>query len=332
MSETELAIYKQRKLDELSRLYQLNVLRLNTYTVSTIRSIQRTRSRNKQALINAVISKYNTDVAALKVNYTRDTDKVKAFQPTMMTNASRKKALLIGCNYLNTPYSLTGCIDDADRMQQMLRSRGFDSCDMVTDLTTVKPTKSTILNKFKYLLANARAGDMLFFYFSGHGSYMRDRTGDETDGNDEMIISTDLQGVTDDELRQIITEHMKEDVCLIAMFDSCHSGTMMDLKYTYLDNDNYNGYTENPNVGDMKGDIIMISGCTDQQTSSEALIENKMQGALTWTFLDNVEKNPGCSWRELIRSMRDALKTEGYTQLPQISTGAFENIYSQICF
>lgn len=326
----ELAVYKQNRINELINIYNLGVLRLNTYLASSIRAIQSSRSRTKQAQINSLVAKYNADIAALKVKLNTEINKVNAFNP-IITNASlRKRALLIGCNYINTPYSLSGCIDDAERVKNMLTQRGFNNFQLLTDLTSVKPTKANILSEFRQLLINSKAGDVLFFYFSGHGSYTIDTNGDETDGKDEMIISTDLQGVLDDELRSIITSSMKDGVLLIGLFDSCHSGTMMDLKYNYLDSNNYDKYTENSNIGDCKGDIIMISGCMDAQTSAEAIIQNKFQGALTWAFLDTLQKTPDCSWRDLIKSMRDNLKTTGFSQIPQISSGSFENIDAQI--
>lgn len=328
MNSLELNTYKQNRISELTKLYNVNMLRLNTYLVNTIRSIQRSRYRSsiKQSQINAVIAKYNAEVATLRSKLNADIAKINAFSPTMLTNPTSKKALLIGCNYINTPYSLSGCMDDAERVKQMLVQHGFTHFQVLTDVSDMKPTKTNILREFKNLVMNATPGDSLFFYFSGHGSFMTDANRDETDGKDELIISTDLQAIKDDELRSILTAYMKDGVRLTSMFDSCHSGTMMDLKYTYLDSNNYDSYTENSNVTDCKGDIIMISGCMDSQTSAEGWIDNKPQGAMTWALLDSLQKFPSCSWRELIKAMRDSLQTGGYSQIPQISTGSFENM------
>ena len=51
---------------------------------------------------------------------------------------------------------------------------------MFTDNTITKPTKKNILDAFKTLLMNTKAGDLVFWLFSGHGSYVKDRNGDET--------------------------------------------------------------------------------------------------------------------------------------------------------
>ena len=96
-----------------------------------------------------------------------------------------KKALLIGINYLNTPYELSGCIADIERMKTFLESKGFNDFDMMTDLTDIKPTRINILNKVVNFINNSVDGDLLFIHFSGHGSYTYDANNDEIDENDE---------------------------------------------------------------------------------------------------------------------------------------------------
>lgn len=70
----------------------------------------------------------------------------------------------------------------------------------------------------------------------------------------------------------------------------------------------------------------MISGCSDYQTSTDAFINNKATGAMTWSLLEALKLTPNCNWRELIKSMRNLLKTSQYDQIPQFSCGTFENI------
>ena len=179
---------------------------------------------------------------------------------------------------------------------------------------------------YNILLMNSQSGDLLFFLYSGHGSYILDRNGDEKNGYDEMIVSCDLRGILDDELKTIIQTYLKKDVTLFAMFDSCFSGTVLDLKFQYLNSLNYDKYTENANDLETDGTVIMISGCTDNQTSADAFINNKANGAMTWALLEGLAQSPNCSWRELVKKMRDLLKTSKFTQIPQISSGTFINI------
>jgi hypothetical protein len=328
---TELTIYKQNRINELNRNFNSVVARLNSTLAINIRSIQISRLRNKQAAINSIVAKYNSDVAILRRNLTNSINLVNSFKPEFsITKSNNKKALLIGINYINTPYALSGCIDDANRMKDLLTKHGFNSFQTLTDSTSLKPTKQNILNEFKNIIVNAQSGDILFFYFSGHGSYTYDRNGDETDRKDETIISSDLQNVLDDELKTILSINLKREVTIVGLFDSCHSGTMFDLKFNYLDSNNYDKYTENDKVSECNGNVIMISGCMDSQTSAEALIDNKAQGAMTWSFIESINKIPNCSWRELLKTMRELLNSNSFSQIPQLSTDSFYDIDSKV--
>ena len=75
----------------------------------------------------------------------------------------------------------------------------------------------------------------------------------------------------------------------------------------------------------------MISGCMDNQTSADAYINSKYQGAMTWSFLDTVNKKPNLTWIELITTMRSSLKTSTYQQIPQLSSGKKLDLTAEIC-
>ena len=329
----DLVTYKKNRINELNNIFNANLLRLNSNLAINIRNIQNSRFRNKPSLINNVRNQYNRNVVALRNNLNASIQKINSFTSEFSINKSNiknKKALLVGINYINTPYELSGCIDDTNRMKTLLTSSGFNDIKILTDLTDIKPTKANILNELRNLIVTAKSGDILFFYYSGHGSYTYDRNKDETDGKDEMLVSLDSLPILDDELKTILQNHLPREVTIVGMFDSCHSGTILDLKYNYLDSNNYDKYSENNKVSECNGNVIMISGCMDAQTSAEALIENKAQGALTWSFIDCIKKTPNCSWRELLKTMRNSLKTNGFSQIPQLSTDSFYDIDSKL--
>lgn len=88
----------------------------------------------------------------------------------------------------------------------------------------------------KWLVENATEGDSLFFHYSGHGGQQEDTTGVEEDGMDETIMPVDFQQsgqITDDEIHDMLVKPLPEGVRLTAIFDSCHSQTVMDLPYVY---------------------------------------------------------------------------------------------------
>ena len=114
------------------------------------------------------------------------------------------------------------------------------------------------------------------------------------------------------------------------MFDSCYSGSVLDLKYQYIDSLNYNNFTENSKQLETKGNVFMISGCTDKQTSADSVFNGKPNGAMTWSLLESLKNKKDCTWRELLISMRNLLKISKYEQIPQFSSGKFENIDTNV--
>jgi hypothetical protein len=328
MSE-ELTIFRQNRLAYLRQKYNADYVRLYSNLVNVVNSIQRARitARNKQQLINNAVNQYNKDITTLAAIYNQNKSAVEKYVPPPIIINGNKRALLIGINYTGTKDELYGCINDVESVKERITANGFKDINVLTDLTSKKATRSNILLEFKNLLVNSKEGDLLFFLYSGHGSYALDRNRDEKDGYDELIVSCDLQGILDDELKSLIQTFLKPKVTLFALFDSCFSGSVLDLKYQYLDSLNYEKYTENDKQLDTHGSVFMISGCTDDQTSADAFINNKASGALTWSLLESLkEKKPNGNWRELIKTMRDKLKTSEFEQIPQFSSGTFVNI------
>lgn len=311
----------------LTEKYLNTLKRINDRHAQKIEEIKQIHANNKQ-LFNIIRNKnknHAENLKKLRVQFLQDKDD--------LTNAGNKYALLIGINYENTTSKLSGCINDVTNVAEKLKaSYNFTNINMLTDNTEIKPTCENIINEFKNLMINSMPGDTLFFQYSGHGSYTRDTNRDEKDGYDELIVSLDFMGITDDILKKMIETYLPENVKLFALFDSCFSGTVMDLRYNYLDSLNYNRVTENKRAPILNRDIIMISGCTDNQTSADAYINKKFQGAMTWAFLETLNSIPVISWKTLLQNMRTLLKKNRFSQIPQLSSAKPFDIQSLISF
>lgn len=328
----ELIAYRQRRINALINENRTNVNRLYSGAVANIRNIQRSRlsPQSKRMQISNVIATYNTNVRTLVTTTNNNINIIKNYVPPALKINKNKKALLIGINYTGTEYELNGCINDVNTIKERISQQGFQSINTLTDLTSDKPTRENILKELTALLSNGQEGDLLFFSYSGHGSYTLDKNGDENTLYDQLIIPSDFKEIIDDELKAIIQTNLKKGVTLFALFDSCFSGSVLDLKYQYMDSLNYDKFTENDKQLDTNGNVFMISGCNDYQTSIEAVINNKTTGAMTWSFNEALKQNDKCSWRELVKNMRTLLKKSQYDQIPQFSSGTFENIDGQI--
>ncbi|KAJ7227224.1 peptidase C14, caspase domain-containing protein [Mycena pura] len=154
----------------------------------------------------------------------------------------KKKALCIGINYFGQDAELRGCINDARNIQQFLCAKfGYrqDDIVMLTDDSNnprTMPTRDNILTAMQWLVRGAAPNDSLFFHYSGHGGQTKDRDGDEADGQDEVIYPVDFKQsghIVDDIMHEIMVRPLPAGCRLTAIFDSCHSGSVLDLPYIY---------------------------------------------------------------------------------------------------
>jgi metacaspase-1 len=244
-----------------------------------------------------------------------------------------RKGLLIGINYIGTANELNGCINDVTNLKNLLiNNRCLDQSELVimTDKESVSsplfPTKQNILDQMNTLVtfANSIPTDQqvqLFLAYSGHGSYVADTNGDETDGRDEVLCPLDYQQngfIVDDYIRANFINKLGSNVTLACLFDSCHSGTVLDLKYTYKCDGKQTCVTQN-NLTDTQCAVVMISGCRDDQTSADAYVARSYQGAMTASFLANYSNT--ISAENLVIKMKNWLKKNRYSQIPQLSAG-----------
>ncbi|KAH8167640.1 hypothetical protein CIB48_g559 [Xylaria polymorpha] len=176
--------------------------------------------------------------------------------------SGRRKALLVGINYFGQRGQLRGCINDVRNMSSYLAEHfGYKREDMVilTDdqqNPMSQPTKQNLLRAMHWLVKDARPNDSLFFHYSGHGGQTKDLDGDEEDGYDEVIYPVDFRQVghiTDDEMHRIMVRPLQAGVRLTAIFDSCHSGTALDLPYIY----STQGILKEPNLAKEAGQGLL---------------------------------------------------------------------------
>jgi len=119
-----------------------------------------------------------------------------------------------------------------------------------------QPTKQNLLRAMHWLVKDARPNDSLFFHYSGHGGQTKDLDGDENDGYDEVIYPVDFRQtghITDDEMHRIMVLPLQAGVRLTAIFDSCHSGTALDLPYIY----STQGILKEPNLAREAGQGLL---------------------------------------------------------------------------
>lgn len=149
------------------------------------------------------------------------------------------KALLIGVSKYEhkgvTP--LPGVANDLVLMRDLLINRFDVPVSSIKELRDEQASREAILSGIDdWLIEGTSPGDRIFLYYSGHGSYTLDISGDESypdgDGFDETLVPYDAycktasscqNMVLDDEIDQRLRQ--LSDRFVFTMFDSCHSGT-----------------------------------------------------------------------------------------------------------
>ncbi|MBL7178219.1 MAG: caspase family protein [Desulfobacteraceae bacterium] len=256
-----------------------------------------------------------------------------------------QRALLVGINKYQTPGSdLSGCVNDVTNIRDiLLKYFGFDVSD-IRMIIDDRATKANIMKRLEWLVADAKAGDRLLFHFSGHGSQIRDRDGDELkDQLDEILCPYDMDWdgtyIVDDELEAFFSPLPKR-INLEVLLDSCHSGTgtreargieslpqELSFKPRFLtppadilariDDDNLK--VRKLAKGDNPLTHVLFSGCKDNQTSADAYINGNFNGAFTYYFSKHVRETQGTLSRgELIKRVRASVRFNGFSQIPQL--------------
>lgn len=237
-----------------------------------------------------------------------------------VVNSRKKAALLIGINYKNTDNELNGCENDIYATKKILIDvYGFTEKNiMVLTEKDKEPTRENILSGIKWLIKKADEGyGSLWFQYSGHGYYFKDKNGDEADGYDECIVTSDNYVILDDEFRSELVNKLRSDTQLFCLMDCCHSGTMLDLRFKYKPNKNRVELENNikPNAN-----IIALSGCRDDQVSNDAWFTSSWAGALTHNFLSVLkEHNYVPNLFVLIKELKEKLEKDNFTQIPQLT-------------
>jgi hypothetical protein len=140
---------------------------------------------------------------------------------------ARGISLHIGLNTVDPDHydgwdgTLTACEYDANDMQALAESRGFETNKQLTN----KASADAVTTAIKSAADDLESGDILFISYSGHGGQVPDRNGDEKDDHsDETWVLYDRQ-LVDDELYALWAT-FKPGVRIIVLSDSCHSGSV----------------------------------------------------------------------------------------------------------
>ncbi len=234
-------------------------------------------------------------------------------------SAERRRALLIGIDDYTASTlgarpkelpardwpNLAGATNDVAAMAELLTLLyGFPRND-ITTLTSQSATREAILNTIEeHLVEPAAKGDVVLFYYGGHGSQVRNSASAEPDRMDESIVPADSRtgapDIRDKELRSLFNRILERGAKLTIILDNCHSGSGARGRVA-------RGIA--PDLRDVRdgrrdrapeeNGALVIAATQDFDTAWETRDEQgKIHGAFSWA---------------LLRAMRDAAPNESAT-------------------
>lgn len=201
---------------------------------------------------------------------------------------------------------LQGAANDVRILSEMLVLRyGFERKNIVT-LTNQQATREAILRSIEqHLVRPAHKGDVVFYYFAGHGAQVPNAESDEPDRRDESIVPADSRrgagDIRDKELRPFFNRMLDRGAHLTLLLDHCHSGS----GFRGLPNGSRpRGIAPAPPIADRKsygprpddrGALVLASTQDLDQAWETRGDDGLMHGAFTWAW---------------IRAMRDGVSGE----------------------
>lgn len=216
-----------------------------------------------------------------------------------------KKGICIGINYAETDYELGGCINDADDWAALLRNHKIQAAV----LKEQSATRQNIIDGMVEVVNSLTAGETGFITYSGHGTWLPDRSGDEPDRRDEALCPIDMTDdgvnlIVDDELDSLFGK-LHPEACLVFITDCCHSGSVFRfmapatsdarvqrvrflppshfIKSADLNSKMERAFGQGRKASNApKKGVIHFSGCGDTEYSNDAVIRGRNCGAFTY--------------------------------------------------
>lgn len=231
---------------------------------------------------------------------------------------------------------LDGCEKDAITMMDLIMA------DKAYLLRTAEATWESVRLAIMELVSIAVPGDQVYISYSGHGTRLPDKSGDELDGMDEAWCLYDTL-LIDDEIKVMLTKFLI-GVQIYVFSDSCHSGTISKSMTAV----NGTGDTFRPKyLSDLeviqsaksavtkeklsqvfkikRHNTLTMSACQDEQIS----YDTPDGGLFTQAIKQSIRSGDSLNYVDLITAIRDQMPK---SQTPRLSYTGSRKIMMERCF
>jgi hypothetical protein len=202
----------------------------------------------------------------------------------------------------------------------------------IYQIVKMKDSECTVIavkNKIIDIIHTLKPGDNFIIHYSGHGTTVIDKNGDEKDGYDEALYLYD-GCLLDDDLGYILSGLLEGVTCLV-LLDSCFSGTATreigkKPKFLKLFDIEFKKRKRRFITRDSEMKWCVISGCSENQTSADAYIDKRYNGAFTYHLIQSYKE--GITIKEWFNSLRKLLPSRKYDQIPTLEGNShlFNNV------
>ena len=218
-------------------------------------------------------------------------------------------------NYRGADNDLRGCLNDQQDFAEKLRSLFPNiSLKLVQDEDC---KKTRFVSEIRASFVAMPTG-VLIIQYSGHGTYVKDVHGDDEDGFDEGLYFRD--GVLIDDNINALMEEKPAGLLVVFLFDSCFSDTVTRRiddykKGRFLASEIMpEQYNVKKKFNSAPVNWIAFSGCGEHQTSADAYIDGRYNGAFTFYAVKTLQK--GLTYKQWYSKIREHLPSTEFDQIP----------------
>lgn len=222
-------------------------------------------------------------------------------------------ALLFGKN--NTHYGnnkLSFCVNDIDLVKQKLTPYDFQFRYFANE----NVTRKNFREQLTYAFTHAIPGDTIYIKYSGHGSYIKDASGDEIDGFDETLY---MDGHFSDDETHELTKLIPQGVVVIFSLDCCYGGTptrdFRPIRFMPPQKE-YPLHRQTKRLFRPELNHIVFSACLPTETSEEAEINGTGNGIFSYHEMMNLR--PDFTYRKWFEQIKLYLPSKTFKQTPML--------------
>lgn len=231
---------------------------------------------------------------------------------------SDRVALLFAINdYAGSANDLNCCVPDLELSASRLGALGFQ----LRPFQNYNVTRKQFREQLTYAFTNAVTGDYIWIDYSGHGSNIADRNGDEPDGRDETLYLYDGNFLDDE--TDALCKLIPPGVTVVFFLDSCFSGTATrgidgeERRVRYTPPKDLTGeFKRVKRVIPPDYNRIVISACLENESAEEGMVGDSCNGvahAYLWATY-----RPGETWEEWFKRLQLYLPNKNFSQTPTL--------------